>query len=914
MSKMNYKKKPVFYKKPITTTPPKKETTLFTPEYKSLICEQSYLGKKGYTIPKSALTEEDDKFLREDLYVKPFVPGPQFAANKDESAAFHVYRESSNKIYIPRFYGIARYGMPHNSEIEPGDDINVEFTKQLRDYQEKIIDVYMNYVKQPICINSQHNGSGGILEVPCGRGKCLGKDTKILMYDGSIKLVQDIKVGDVLMGDDSTPRNVLSLARGKEMMYKVSSVKGDGYIVNESHILSLKTSTYLNKNTPKNSVIDMSVLDYLNLPKSYHGRGGPLLGYRVPIQFKEKEVEFDPYLLGYWLGDGASNGTGITTQESTVIKYIADCFKTKHKTLYLKYTGCQYDYRINSTNPNTSHKSNIFMNFLRKNNLINNKHIPMDYKCNSRKVQLEILAGLIDSDGYYKDNCYQIVQKNERLLDDIVFISRSLGFVSFKQKIKKTCTNSKNGPVTGTYFKTTICGSGLEDIPVNCIRKKAHQRELIRDCLKYRIKLEKLGIDDYYGFEIDGNRRFVLEDFTVTHNTIMALKIISLLKKKTLIIVHKEFLMNQWIERISEFLPTATVGKIQGPTFDVKGNDIVIGMVQTLYDKDYGANAFSCFGLTIIDEVHRIGSEQFSKTLFKTITPYMLGISATVDRKDKLTRVLYMFIGDKIYSESRENSDPVCVRAIQYKVDDAVFNETEVDFRGNTKYSSMIVKLCHYNRRSDFIVGVIGDLIKEEAEKQIMILCHNRSLLTYLYDAINHRKIASVGFYVGGMKQTNLQETETKQIVLATYAMAAEALDIKTLSTLVMVTPKTDITQSVGRILREKHEKPIIVDIVDSHDIFQNQWAQRRRYYKKCNYRIREIDSKKYTHMSIDWTEDKTWKRVFEPKVEKTADTTCQTMVSANGIEEDEDIELETKKTVFGGKCLINISNLSADE
>ena len=140
--------------------------------------------------------------------------------------------------------------------------------------------------------------------------------------------------------------------------------------------------------------------------------------------------------------------------------------------------------------------------------------------------------------------------------------------------------------------------------------------------------------------------------------TVMALKIISLIQKKTLIIVHKEFLMNQWIERIEEFIPDASVGKIQGPVFDVENKDIVIGMLQTLYDKEFPSGSFDCFGMTIVDEVHRIGSEQFSKTLFKTVTPYMLGISATVDRKDKLTHVLYMFIGKKIYSEERKDDDP----------------------------------------------------------------------------------------------------------------------------------------------------------------------------------------------------------------------------------------------------------------
>jgi superfamily II DNA or RNA helicase len=124
-------------------------------------------------------------------------------------------------------------------------------------------------------------------------------------------------------------------------------------------------------------------------------------------------------------------------------------------------------------------------------------------------------------------------------------------------------------------------------------------------------------------------------------------------------------LLNQWIDRINEFLPGATIGKIQGSTFDVEGKDIVIGMLQTLYDRPLPEKAFDCFGLTIIDEVHRIGSEQFSKALLRIISPNMLGISATVDRKDKLTCVLYMFIGPKMYSKTRKSDDPVCVRAIE---------------------------------------------------------------------------------------------------------------------------------------------------------------------------------------------------------------------------------------------------------
>jgi len=551
-----YRKKKIIDKTPKSSS---QQSTVYTlsNEIKQTILSQSYIGKKGYTIPKSILPNEELEFLTKDLYLKPEVMGARFAPNSQENTAFPVYRENDKKIYIPRFYGIQRYGRPTKCELDQGLDIDVPFAKELRDYQENIIDIYMKYVNNP---NTHGQGSGGILQVPCGAGK-----------------------------------------------------------------------------------------------------------------------------------------------------------------------------------------------------------------------------------------------------------------------------------------------------------------------------------------------------------TVMGLKIISLLKKKTLILVHKEFLMNQWIERINEFLPTATIGKIQANVCDYHDKDIVIGMIQTMYNKTFPQEVYSQFGLTVIDEVHRIGSEEFSKTLLKTITPYMLGISATVERKDKLTKLLYMFIGEKIYSEERKKGDEVCVRGIEYHSNDEEFNAVECDFRGQPKFSTMISKLSDYGPRNDFIVRVAHDLLDENPEGQIMILGHNRSMLKYLYDSITHKQIATVGYYVGGMKQTDLQASETKQIVLATYAMAAEALDIKTLSMMIMATPKTDITQSVGRILRMKHDNPVVVDIVDMHELFQNQWKQRKRFYKKCNYRIRSIDNKRYSGMCLDWNTDKTWTWVFEPKNEYTSSSsiTCKQDVVS-----DPEENIKDTATIFKGKCFIHIDNL----
>ena len=231
---------------------------------------------------------------------------------------------------------------------------------------------------------------------------------------------------------------------------------------------------------------------------------------------------------------------------------------------------------------------------------------------------------------------------------------------------------------------------------------------------------------------------------------------------------------------------------------------------------------------------------------------------------------------------------------------------------------TMITNICKINERNDFIVKILKDLLVENPDGQIMLLSHNRNLLNYVHEVITQKNITTIGFYVGGMKEHLLKETETKQIVLATYAMAAEALDIKTLSILVMSTPKTDITQSVGRILRMKHDNPIVVDIIDNHELFRNQWNQRKRFYKKCNYRIRTIDSKKYFGMSVDWETDTLWKKIYEPEKARTNDVNfvCQkktktTVCNENEMEDEDDDDAENENKPKIGKCLVpNVEEL----
>jgi len=330
--------------------------------------------------------------------------------------------------------------------------------------------------------------------------------------------------------------------------------------------------------------------------------------------------------------------------------------------------------------------------------------------------------------------------------------------------------------------------------------------------------------------------------------TILALHLIHVLKRKTLVIVHKEFLLEQWVERIREFLPTATVGRIQGEVMDTD-KDIVIGMLQSLSMKTYPVEIFRTFGFTIIDETHHIAAEVFSNALFKIVTPYMLGLSATMERKDGLSKVFKLFLGEIVYSASREKTQ-VFIHKICFTSPDVEFNEVITNFKGDTNYTSMIKRVSEFGPRTEFILRVLTHLRTDPTTKQVMILAHTKYLLNYLYEAIVARNIGTVGYYVGGMKNEKLKESETKEVILATFAMAEEALDIKTLSTLILATPKNDVTQAVGRILRVKHEKPVVVDIVDPHATFVNQWKKRRAYYTSQGYSILESRHDTYPTMT----------------------------------------------------------------
>lgn len=813
----------------------------------------SYLAFNGYFLPKKNLSKTQIDDIKKHLTVVP--KNTEYSGKGEDSIKYTVYQETKDYYIVPRYFGLDVFKQPEYSLFD-GLIANINFTGTLRDYQEVIVKKCLTEIKK--------NG-GGLLSIPCGMGKCLSKGTLVMMFDGSLKKVEDIGIGEKIMGNDSTPRTILSLARGREEMFDIIPSKGEKYTVNKSHILSLKNGakehfTINGTRYYKEDIIDISVEDYLKLPKMYNNsRGSPLRGYRVPINFPVKDVEIDPYFLGLWLGDGTSAKPQITSIDDEIIDYCKKYTEAQGLNFHL-VTGDNISYTFVRkvggpvTNP-------IIVEF-RKLNLIKNKHVPDIYKYNSEEVRLKILAGLIDTDGSLTvdKTGFEIIQKNERLIDDIVYVARSLGFSCYKTECIKKCTNSPNPDHQGLYYKMNIYGD-CDKIPTLLPRKKARPRKQIKNVLNYGITVKSVGIGDYYGFEIDGNKRFVLGDFSVTHNTSIAIYLASVLGMKTLVLTHKSFLQDQWVDRIKQFTKSE-VGTIRQKKVDVKGKDFVIGMIQSISSREYDDNIFKEFGCVVIDEAHHYSSRCLANALFKCGAKYTIGLSATPYRSDGLMRVTNWFLGDIMYQIKLKINNQVMTKIITFMSDDELFQEIKVPRKTQKNgrwvtemkpdYVQMLTNLTKLKQRNDMIISII-DQLRKDPDRKILILSDRIEHLKVLkagvdkkiQESIDNKEILAdeikTYFYIGDLKRTQREEAESEaDILFGSYGLAKEGLDIDRLNTIILATPQKDVVQSVGRILRKVLQtgdvRPLIIDITDKLSMFPSQLKAREDFYKKSKY------------------------------------------------------------------------------
>lgn len=322
--------------------------------------------------------------------------------------------------------------------------------------------------------------------------------------------------------------------------------------------------------------------------------------------------------------------------------------------------------------------------------------------------------------------------------------------------------------------------------------------------------------------------------YTGAGKTVIANWIISELRTKTLIVVHKTFLLAQWRERLAQFLPRARVTEVQGPRVDV-GGDVVIGMLQSLSMKEYPDDTFDDFGLVIFDECHLINTRVFQKAIKCVTTRYMLGLTATPERKDRLERVMQWHLGECLFTAQRVNMTATVelVYAEQGAREEIVNPRTRKPDR-----VAMVTEMVACERRNAHISDVVCRAAV--SGRKTLVLSERRAHLAELRqrlaDALGEE---SVGLYVGGMTEASLRESERCRVILGSYSMASTGLDIPGMSALVLATPLTDVRQASGRILRNvtQHDKRIY-DVVDRYSLFVGQMRRRIRDYHAQGFTV----------------------------------------------------------------------------
>lgn len=360
-----------------------------------------------------------------------------------------------------------------------------------------------------------------VIDAKAGAGKCLGFNTPVLMADGAVRPVQDVRAGDLLMGPDGEPRLVLSTSTGHGPLFEITPTKGDPWICNDVHVLTLVNSV-------SGEVFDIPLNEYLAFPRPSRLRDAKL--FRVGVPFEPQATAIEPYLLGLWLGDGTVGQPQISTPDVEIHNYLGSIARNYgvgakvhvygEKCPRVDLTGDNHRTGCRVPNPIREEVVRCFVN--------GEKRIPENYLRNSREARLALLAGLVDTDGYYGKGYFEIITKYDGLCDDIIYLARSLGFAAYATKKigRIEVTNFE-----GVYNRITIAGH-INQVPCLVARKKPTPRQQKKDVLRTGFKANYIGRGDYYGFTLDRDGRFLLGDFTVTHNTTTIEQALKLIPKE----------------------------------------------------------------------------------------------------------------------------------------------------------------------------------------------------------------------------------------------------------------------------------------------------------------------------------------------------------------------------------------------
>ena len=702
---------------------------------------------------------------------------------------------------------------------------------------------------------------------------CHGKGTKILMYDGSWKNVEDIVVGDKIMGDDGTVRNVLSLHRGIDDMYKIIPTKSKPFIVNGGHILPV-ISNNKRKNDYKN-VTYISVKDYLK-KSNYYKHTHKIFNNKSQVKFnRNNEYIISPYIMGVYLGDGTSRGSGqimITTMDNEIVKELNN-EANKNNLKLVEHTDKRgnkaKDYSFNLKNYNDKNfiKEELIRYDLYGKKSID-KFIPDDYLYGSVQTRLEVLAGLIDTDGYLNENKNYIeyYTNSKKLVDNVCFICGSLGLKTYTH-IKKNKTYPDN-----TYYRISICGN-IDIIPTRIKRKKVVNKTPNKDCRHSAFKIEYIGKDNYYGFECDGNHLYIMEDWWVQHNSGKTLVALALAKQVAqygrFIIIEPSRDLTLQTAQVFKDLGFTDVG-VCGCGLRELDKKVTVCTWQTLNSINKRGKSTELsedkrqlssdelkqlvegtIGL-MIDETHTVKAHELGKmceTIFRNV-PIRWGLTGTVPKAKSDYYSVTTALGPVVHHlESKELQDKGILAQCNVT---AIKLKDEHDF---LTYSDEMDYLSSNYDRLKFIGTLIHNITQSSGNTLVLV---NRIKCGEILESVVN-SLGTKCIYIDGATKSKKRfdeyesiKTENNKCIIATSGIAATGLDIPRLFNLVMLDYSKSFIrtiQSIGRGLRLGKDK----NSVNIFDVFSTTTFSKKHF----NDRVHFYNDKKFPFKVLDV---ETWK------------------------------------------------------
>lgn len=779
----------------------------------------------GYAwLPKGELGEMKLAELRRSLTFTP----RKTHIKQDDPQPVSLYRETETHFGMPRSHFLERRKLDYQIELDVamGHEVNLPFNGELRPDQAVAVDAIER--------SRMTGGMGGIIQAPPGSGKGHPINIPILTKGGWIK-IGDAKVGMEIFGSDGNTHKITGVYhRGILKTYRVTFTDGSWIDCDEDHLWTVQLRRN-GKNKPIKTFSTKEIINKGLRDGSGHKFFIPMVD---PVNYGKKvDLEIDPYTLGVLLGDGCIRGNGrieisIPDLDSEIIDYLIFCNDVKLQ--YYHYKNRCPGYRLKGTHLG-------FMSVLNKYGLggkkAHEKFIPKDYLMADPSDRLSILQGLMDTDGSGGLSIeYSTV--SERLAKDVCEIVQSLGGTCHFTSRTTSCQTKENCLSYRLHIKLP---DGMQPFR---LRRKLEKCNMNRQRKPYRAICSIAEIDpcEIVCISVDSkDNLYVAKDYIVTHNTVLSLNAFTRIGRSALVIVNRGFLQDQWVKRIKGtkkipgFVPDARVGIIKGPKCQYGDDfDISIAMIQTLAaQKDKLPEGFwNSFGLIITDEVHRIGAPKWNDIVPKFSASYRLGVSATPRRKDGMEPVFFSHIGMVLHESKVKRVTPK-LRRIYTSFQIPQTHKFIPNRAGDEVLKRWLVKSPERNQL------IINELVMAcRAGRKIIVLSERRKHLEILKEMFDAVKPAGkeTAFYIGGMKRFELEAAESADLIFSSYQMTSEAFDVPELDTAFLVSPLSDVEQSVGRIMREYGDKKpaVVTDFIDDAiPRFSSMWNRRREFYIK---------------------------------------------------------------------------------